>query len=448
MSMSNTRNRRSEDEVERGSALVMAVFVLALLTAMGAALLFLSQNEVKMGEASVRPKKAFYYAEAGLEHARQQLWLANGADPFADNLLFQTGDPTTDIAYDPGTVAPVYDSNGNVTGFTGYDDDIPLVGLQTLDDGWYAAFMTNDLGEGRTNKVDTDDRIILSGVGVGPDGSFEVVEAVINIDLVLPSMPPAAIFMLGPTPDFNSGNSKVKTYSGDDCGVLGSDYYPVVGTIGSAAELSAEAGADGNPTWSSNGAQPAPEDTFADLTSPTPDSMSDPTFTLDPEWQSCQAMHDMVESLRGSATVVCPNNSDYSSCASSTANVASRIIFGDGNFDVGPGGPKNGVLIVTGELVIRGSSEWSGLILAVGEGSLRFSGAGNGYTIGSMIIADIAGPDGIYGNGDDCTGGDNGFGVAVYDERGGGNSGSTYCSTVLNASVPAEPYDILEFRQH
>jgi hypothetical protein len=363
-------------------------------------------------------------------------------------VLATGGDPLDPIGFDPDTVAPVYDSNGNVTGFSGYDNDTPLVGIQALDDGWYAAFMTNDLGEGRANQVDSDDRVILAGVGAGPDGSFEVVEAVINIDIALPSVPPATIFMLGPTPAFAGGTSKVKNYIGDDCGVSGADYFPVVGTIGSAAELAAEAGINPNPTFTSDGPQPNPEDTFADLTSSPVDSMRDSTFALDPEWQSCQGMHDMVENLRTIATIVCPDGSSYGGCAGSTANVMSRVIFADGDFDVGPGGPKNGTLIVTGTMVLRGNTEWEGLLLAVGEGVVRYNGAGNGHTLGGIVVADIAGPDGIYGTGDDCTGPDNGFGVSTYDERGGGNSGTTYCSTILQAATPVLPYDILEFRQH
>ena len=76
------------------------------------------------------------------------------------------------------------------------------------------------------------------------------------------------------------------------------------------------------------------------------------------------------------------------------------------------------------------------------------NGSGNGVMIGAVIVADIAGPDGVYGTSDDCTGGDGGYDVAVYNQNGGGNSGSVYCSTVLNLSEQAEPYEILQFRQH
>src|SRR5439155_5039831 len=62
---------------ERGSALVMAIFVLVLLTAMGAALLFVSENEMKTGQVDLRSKTVFYTSEAGLEDGRETLRVVN-----------------------------------------------------------------------------------------------------------------------------------------------------------------------------------------------------------------------------------------------------------------------------------------------------------------------------------------------------------------------------------
>lgn len=436
------------ERAQDGSALVMAVFVLALLTAMGTALLFLSQNEVKMGEASIRPKKAFYYAEAGLEHARRALWQVNRAEDFADDLTLATGGtPGDPIGFDPDTITPVYDSFGNLIGFSGYDNDTPLISLRTLDDGWYAAFMSNDHGEGRTNSVDTDNRIILYGVGVGPDQSFEVVEAVIDIQPFLPEMPPAAIFMLGPTPDFFSGNSKKKAYIGTDCGIAGPNYYPVVGTIGSAAEAQAEAGAASNPTYTT-GPFSGPDDVIADMTASPVPGMSDSTYTMDPQWTSCQTMKDMVEGIRAVADYTCADGTRLGTTCPADLSNPKHIYFGDGDLQVSGNIDVYGMLVVTGELTFGGAVEFEGVILVIGEGVFTMNGAGNGDIMGSVIVADIAGPDGVYGTADDCTGGDGGFDTAVYNENGGGNSGSVYCSTVLNLSEQAEPYEILQFRQH
>jgi hypothetical protein len=432
----------------------MAVFILALLTAMGTALLFLSQNEVKMAEASIRPKKAFYYAEAGLEHARRALWMVNRAEDFDDDLMLATGwtpgDPIVPdpIGFDPDTITPVYDSFNNLIGFGGYDNDTPLVSLRAMGDGWYASFMSNDHGEGRTNEVDTDNRVILYGVGVGPDQSFEVVEAVIDIQPFLPEMPPAAIFMLGPTPDFSSGTSKKKTYSGDDCGVTGGDYYPVVGTIGAGAEAQAELGADSNPTYVA-GPNSGSADVIADMTASPVAGMSDATYAMDAEWQNCQTMKDMVEGMRAVADYTCASGTQLAApgCPADVSN-PKHIYFGDGDLTVSKNTDHYGMLVVTGELTFGAAIDFEGVILVIGEGVFTMNGAGTGVIVGSVIVADIAGPDGVYGTSDDCTGGDGGFDVATYSENGGGNAGSVYCSTVLNVSEQAEPYKILQFRQH
>jgi hypothetical protein len=74
-------------------------------------------------------------------------------------------------------------------------------------------------------------------------------------------------------------------------------------------------------------------------------------------------------------------------------------------------------------------------------------GAGNGMISGGLIIADIAGPDNVYGTADDCTGPDNGFDTPTYDESGGGNGTTRYCTVDLNAANHSPPYDVIQFLQ-
>jgi len=156
-----------------------------------------------------------------------------------------------------------------------------------------------------------------------------------------------------------------------------------------------------------------------------------------------------VEGMRNVADVTCGDGTRLSapSCPADVSD-PTHIYFAEGDLEVLRNVDHYGVLVVTGELRLGGNIYFEGVILVIGEGRFTYSGAGNGEVKGSLIIADIAGPDGVYGNADDCTGPDNGFGPAVYDERGGGNAGNTYCSDVLNISEQAEPYEILQFRQH
>ena len=96
-----------------------------------------------------------------------------------------------------------YDILGNVTGLTGYGDDVPLIDPTAFGDGWYAAFMTNDAVNG-AGSVDTNNRVMITGIGLGSNHSVEIVQAVIIREVLLP---PAAITLLGPTPSFTGGSS-------------------------------------------------------------------------------------------------------------------------------------------------------------------------------------------------------------------------------------------------
>ena len=430
---------------ENGSALVMAIFVLVVLTGMGAALLFMAQNEVRMSQADVRDKEAFYLAEAGLEDARSALYNLNKGETFDNDLAWAAG-PDGVLDFDPTTVTAVRDANGNVTGFTGYGDDRPLnfgAAAAALGRGMYAAFLTNDWLDNQVGMDpldDTNDRVMITGVGGGADGSMEIVQAVIELRDIIPSIPPATITLLGPNPVFAGGSSAPKQYSGDDCdgaGIAGM-YVPIVGTIGSSIGSGIYQPGSYDSGAHSGYATAAPIDDDAYL-----ESMGYGIVGISPEWSNCLALRTIVEEVRLVADVVCY---PPAACVWPPSS-PSRVIFIDGDWSVGPTGSGDGMLFVTGSLTMHGQSDWRGLIFVVGKGQFLRNGAGNGYTSGGIVVADIAGPDNIYGTGDDCTGGVDGFGVATFDENGGGTGDTTYCSTDLNPAIPVPPYDITEFLQ-
>ena len=85
--------------------------------------------------------------------------------------------------------------------------------------------------------------------------------------------------------------------------------------------------------------------------------------------------------------------------------------------------------------------------MIVGEGVFRRVGVGTGLISGATVLANIAGPDGVYGNSDDCTGGTDGFSSTEYDESIGGTGVTTYCSSEIQAATPYTRYAIVEFRQ-
>jgi hypothetical protein len=465
---------------ERGSALVLAVFVLVLLTSMGIALLFVSEGEMASSQANLRHKKAFFVAEAGLEDGRATLYDTNRNNPFDDDLITAAG-PDGVMDFDADNVTANYDTDGNFTGFTVTGDDVPVRAGTVFGEGNYVAYLTNDPVDGRTNLTDSNNRVLLTGIAAGEsDRSYEVVEAIVELRNIMPTIPPATITLLGPSPAFASGTSATKDFIGTDCGGTGGVpglYVPVVGTIGASAESAAESGLHSNPDFVSGSY--TDHDVFADLTDPTEPTVAASYGPIDSRWQDCQHIETMVETLREAADFLCEydftcaGGGGPGSCGTCDPRntFPNAITFVDGDYDVGGTMNGQGTLVVTGTLILGGGVSWDGLILVFGEGDYRLNGAGNGEVTGGMMVANIAGPDGAYGktcstggghcrtdadcngsdvcvdNADNCTGSTDGFLQPVFDERGGGNAGTIYCTTSLDVADPVIPYPIVEFRQ-
>ncbi|NIM60085.1 MAG: hypothetical protein GTN89_04330, partial [Acidobacteria bacterium] len=158
----------------------MAVFVLVLLGAMGFILLNLSTLEQRSSHANIQSKQLFFLSEAGIEDGRRTLWAMNNASADTRNLTEEltalSGDGVLD--FDPDNLQPIFTA-GILTGLTGFNDDTPIRGITRLDDGWYVAFVNNDPADGLTNPVDTNDRVMVTGVSFMPNGRREVSQAIV-----------------------------------------------------------------------------------------------------------------------------------------------------------------------------------------------------------------------------------------------------------------------------
>jgi hypothetical protein len=82
--------------------------------------------------------------------------------------------------------------------------------------------------------------------------------------------------------------------------------------------------------------------------------------------------------------------------------------------------------------------------MVIGEGHLIRSGAGNGGISGGVIVADVAGPDNIFGNSDDCG---TGLEPPTWDTSGGGSGTMTYCGGMIWDALPHDVYRLVEFLQ-
>lgn len=430
---------------ERGSALLLAVFLLAILTGMGIALHYQSQNELLMSSADRESKMSYFLAEAGIEAGRQALFNANGEGPFNDDLVGAAGTNGI-IDFDPDAIRAVYDTDGAVSGFTGYGDDQPLLGASALGDGWYAAFLTNDPANsgGVGSTTDDNDRVMITAVGAGRDGSLEVVEAIVEPVTPFPGDLPAVITMFGENPTFSDVDDPVKMFKGADCGGAGIPGFivPVAGLIGTPAESVVEGSL--SPQTVYDGAGGLGHYTAVDLTDATdPGVVASSLGTIDPDWIDCDGLRGMAAEVRNAADVICTEGVSCTLPPSSP----DRIIFAEGDFTLGAGASGAGLLWTTGRLTMDGAVNWSGIIVVAGEGELVRTGGGTGTRSGATIIADIAGPDNAYGTADDCTGGSGGFAPATFNDLLGGTGQVTYCNADVLAATPITRNAVVEFRQ-
>jgi len=421
---------------ENGSAMVLAIFVLVLVASMGIALLFLTHNETKMSQTDVLAKRAFYFAEAGQENGRAELFDTNGYGTFSDDLDDAAALDDT-LSFNPAAVGASYDSNGNFTGFTGVGDDDPLVATTAVDDGWYAAYLTNDPAEGLNNQTDINRQVMITGVSAGPDRSFEVVQAIVAYTPLIQSTPPSTITILGPAPTFQGGTSAAKLYTGDDC-TDPTVAVPVVGVTGASAETLAEAGISQPNTFVSGGSTGAA-------------TVEDIDASIDPEWKQCEYWRDRALQVKTFADLVGDTSTPLGNLG---APGAPKAVYIEGDYVLSGNFSGSGLLWVTGNLEISGMASWYGSIYVVGKGGFLRNGGGDGFTDGNVVVANIAGPDETMWTSDDCSGpdglpgtSDDGIVSGSYINNGTGTHGTRFCLDAIDQTMPSAPYEILSFLQ-
>ena len=425
-----------------GSSLPIAVFALALLSGMGILLLFVGDGDVKSGRIGLRVKATFYSAEAALEDGRQVLreWnVASGSITLDEEILNAAG-PNGVIDFDPNLAEPVYDAAGNVTGFSNVGDDVPLRPLSAFEDGFFASYMTNDPAEGRTTLIDTNRRLAVTGLAVGPQSSFEKVEAVVrHVD----PFPPfgAMITILGQNPYFEGGESNVKLLTGNNCNQPSppAPAVPVVGVIGPAAEALADTGVN-------------KPDTFVEGAEIGVDTVDDIAGTIAPEWNDCWFLRDLAQQIKDMADVVGDVNTPYADLGT-PANP--KVVFIEDDYNLAGNYDGAGILWVTKSFRMKGTNAWNGIIFAVGTGQFERYGGGNGPISGGAVVANISGPDEILFTADDCSGpdgipgnGDDGIGDGgTWDVSGSGTGDTIYCDADIDMVEIRWPFRPEDFRQ-
>jgi hypothetical protein len=168
-------------------------------------------------------------------------------------------------------------------------------------------------------------------------------------------------------------------------------------------------------------------------------SVSD-TITLTSQLQTPQSLNQLVQDISKVATVITPPTGTASASdlpAMSASNPATVVVNGDLDLSSTVG---YGLLVVTGNFKYNGNSGWKGVILVVGDGTTTFTGLGGGNQEfdGAIFVASIKDTNGNLLSQ---------LGNVGFNISGGGGNGVYYNSCWINRSQPTLSYQVLSFRE-
>ncbi len=441
MRQGSKSRRRSED----GIALLIAIFVLLLVSVVAIALFVSSSTETALG-ANYRSSSTVYYgALAGLEEARGRLlpkntnYFGTSVIPTAfplgqtvyvinrsvgDNIApwdssnkyydneYQTefGVPASSTSWQ--SISSVWDNNAQgipgplykwvrinaVTEASLYIDVNYNGSYNSTRPIYYDPAHVNSSGEAWPSLISTSSppstavqALEVTALAALPNGSqkfLQYVVAPVTMNLMLP----AALTMDGYSDAFSSPDHSAFVIQGSSdggdgaCSPSGPIQYPVP-AIGVPDSTDINYIKTGNPGPGSTGIPLSPTNETGNFTGtgPTP---SVAQVTLSTGLQSVQSLDQIVQTVTQNAdsVIVGPANQTNLPSAMSSSNPMTVAIQGD--FHLGSGFTGYGLLLVTGNFTYDSGSTWDGIVLVIGQGRVTANSNGAGGTFnGAMLIA-------------------------------------------------------------
>lgn len=486
----NCINRRKKSE--SGVALLIAIFVLMLISVIAISLVVASGSESTLAGNYRSSATAYLAGTAGLEEARGRM-LSKNADYFNNtvaNFIPAAGPlavgqvryilnpaqgenvatllatyPDTQYAAEfgaaplPGNVQTIPSVSTVVSGGTTYYGPLfKWVRINAATEKSIGTDVNNDAVLDQAIPLYYDSAHLplpslmvsaappntakqayeITALAILPNGSQKMVQYVaapVTFNLSFPS----ALTLSGKNIAFAGANSNVYFADGQD----GSGNPPAVpgctpnpSTSLPAIGVTEPQGGTTNKTTVIAGL-PRP-DHYIGAGLPTP-SVSD-TITLSPALQTPVSLNALVQSISQIATVITPSTGTATAAdlpPNSASNPATIVVDGNLNLSSYVG---YGLLVVTGNFSYNGNSGWKGIVLVVGDGTTTFTGLGGGNQEfdGAIFVASIK----------DTAGnllsqlGNVGFNIS-----GGGGNGVYYNSCWINRAQPTLTYTVLSFRE-
>jgi hypothetical protein len=481
-------NRLRHKRSEAGVALIIAMFALLLITAIGLALVAASGTETALASNYRNASSAYYAASAGIEEGRGRLVAAN---PNALGALVPTPLPLNQPLYivNPGpneaaaTILATYPDTEYATEFaaapavvttnsmyTGAANPGPLYKWVRINAVTEASLNVNvgnhalpldavqplyyDGQHLTVNSAAPNKQAIeITSMAVLPNGGKKILQyitAPVNYNLKFPG----ALTLAGQVGTFQGANSNGYFINGND----GQGTPPAVpGCVNNAPAVPGIAVGPGNAAPPNNGISNTQQVTN-NLPRPTHyvGSTGTPSVSTPPTTGSLatpDSLDKLIQQIKLNADAVIPNPPFAAGFNNSgtTYNFGGPgwppsinatnpgVVYVDGSFDLGPN-TGSGILVVTGNFTYHGNSGWNGIVLVVGDGTTTFlgNGGGNGSFNGAIFTAttrDAAGNQ--LAN----------FGTSNFDISGGGGNGIYYNSCWIDKVQQPPSFQVLSFRE-
>ena len=412
---------------QQGSALVMTMMSMMLMTVLGLSLVFSASNENMSSNSETLANQAYYAAEAGLDEAvmvlRGNRLPLNSTDTSSTNSLNQIN---LQIGATPASSNKATDT---VT-FARLSRWIPY---SSLNANGVVILNPTEPAHKRLSyqlqivKLNTTD-IQITSIGIAPQGARRTLKMRLKDSGIILSNYnltdiPAAVTLLGNQPKGTVGNSAAKSLSGLDCG--GPSERPIVGAVGQT---------NANYAWNNSLKSNDGEyiTTYNNATSHIVADISvpNPAYGVSGQipFSNNQTKADQfVNEISQVAHRVVNSGSDLTLSDMGTSTTP-KVVLVKGDMTLTNSG--TGMLVVTGTLTLNGNFTYEGLIIVLGKGIVKRNGGGNGTIKGGIII----------GKYDSTSLDDSQFDPDAYiTTNGGGNSLIQYCTASIQKALGALP---------
>jgi hypothetical protein len=408
---------------ERGAALVTAILLSLLLLAAGGTLILTATMTGITARDSTAEMQAYYAAEAGVAQTLQVIRGNVESNPAGTRATFHNilCTPTLWTATSSNVVNVSTDGVSRFQVTDIMDPDNYLVKALKCADATYKP-----------------DRLRIRVKGFGVRDSMKNMEVIVDrytldypVDSVITGRNQS-----GSSMSFILGDSTVTTISGQDIdsgktiaavAVDNADYQSVNNVID---------GCDPDGSNCGNGPNVTPEDPTVLESDNTPSFLE----TVAKTREFLYGSEGMEQVARNEGRYFTSGPAAIASAEGLGANSPDGVFtFVDGDLIIGPGEPSGqGLLIVTGNLTLKGDFQWNGIILVLGQGNVIREGGGHGDIFGALFIAKF-----------NKTGADTDlFQSPTVNTNGGGSSNIQYSSTYVDMAKAVGGHAVKGVREY